>query len=141
MPHEPEFSGDPKRPLRALPNSDLVAELKSRIVNRELKEALLFDLNTGRVYSDLELESRRFLGPDAVMKIVFPMADFDADSRAHQRVTDLLFDLPDSDFSALRSVVLAETEEGLRRMIVKLESLGFSNVRERLKAEVVSSDG
>jgi hypothetical protein len=101
----------------------LVAEIKTRIVNRELKEAVLFDMNTGRIYSDLELESRRFLGLDAVMKIVFPMIAFDADSRTHCRVADLLIDLPDNDFSALRSVVQAEIQEGLSRLVARIENL------------------
>ncbi|SLN11061.1 hypothetical protein TRL7639_00056 [Falsiruegeria litorea R37] len=118
---------EPTRPLKLHANDDLVAEIKTRIVNRELKEAVLFDMSTGRIYSDLELESRRFLGLDAVMKIVFPMIAFDADSRTHCRVADLLIDLPDNDFSALRSVVQAEIQEGLSRLVVHFENLKPNN--------------
>ncbi|GAA6191172.1 hypothetical protein [Phaeobacter sp. NW0010-22] len=114
---------EPTRPLKLHANEDLVAEIKTRIVNRELKEAVLFDMSTGRIYSDLELESRRILGLGAVMKTVFPMIAFDADSRTHCRVADLLVDLPDNDFSALRSVVQAEVQEGLSRLVARIENL------------------
>ncbi len=123
MANDPEITEDIERPLKALANSDLVAEIKTRIVNGELKEALLFDTDTGRMYSDLGKEERRLFPPDAVVSLVFPMLEFDRDSSRHQKLADLLFDLSDEDFSALKSAVAAETEEGMRRLVAHLERL------------------
>lgn len=58
-------------PLQNFGNDDLVKEIKTRIANKELYETVLFDLNTGRIYSDLDTEDRRLLGTGAAMSIIF----------------------------------------------------------------------
>ncbi len=123
MPRNPETTEDHKRPLKVHANSDLVEEIKTRIMSGELKETLLFDADTCRIYSDLEMDSRRLFRPEAVMSLVFPASEFDPDSLMHQRLAKLLFDLSDEDFSTLRSAVRAETEEALRRLVAHLKSL------------------
>ncbi len=125
----------PLRPLREFENGVLVEEIKARIANRELRETVLLDLSTGRIYSDLKLEDRRLLGAGAAMRIIFPMTGFDPDSISHRRVEDVLIDLPDDDFKALRSVVRAELEEGLERLVKLSEELGANEMQEQSASE------
>lgn len=125
----------PSRPLRDFENDDLVEEIKTRIVNKELHETVLFDLSAGRIYSDLKLEDRRLLGAGAAMRIIFPMTGFDPDSISHRRVEDVLIDLPDDDFKAFRSVVRAELEEGLERLVALSEELEASEMQEQSSSE------
>lgn len=126
---------DTPRRLQDFRSDDLVNEIKARIVNRELHETVLFDLSTGRIYSDLEMEDRRLLGTGTAMRIIFPMTGFDPDSISHRRVDDILIDLPDDDFKAVRSVVRAEIEEGLQRLVKHLEELGASEMQEQAPLE------
>lgn len=125
----------PLRPLRDFENDDLVEEIKTRIVNKELHETVLFDLSAGRIYSDFEMEDRRLLGAGTAMRIVFPMTGFDPDSISHRRVEDVLIDLPDDDFKAVRSAVRAELEEGLQRLVKLSEELGASEMQEQSSPE------
>ena len=122
---------DTPRRLRDFRSDDLVNEIKARIANRELRETVLLDLSTGRIYSDFEMEDRRFLGTGTAMRIIFPMTRFDPDSMSHRRVEDVLIDLPDDDFKAVRSAVRAELEEGLQRLVKLSEELGASEMQEQ----------
>ncbi|WP_170387530.1 hypothetical protein [Ruegeria atlantica] len=114
---------DLKRRLKLYANDDLLSEVKTRIETGVLKETLLFHGATGRVYSDLGREDRRYLPPDAILRLVFPFHEFDPDSINHRNVAECLFDLPDEHFSALKSTVAAETEKGLHRLVAVLEEI------------------
>ncbi len=123
MSQDPNTNEDLKRRLELCANDDLLSEVKTRIETGVLKETLLFHGATGRVYSDLGREDRRYLPPDAILRLVFPFHEFDPDSISHQNVAECLFNLPDEHFSALKSTVATETEKGLHRLITVLEEI------------------
>ncbi|WP_170783738.1 hypothetical protein [Ruegeria lacuscaerulensis] len=121
MSKEPNTKEENKRPLKAFTSDDLVSEIKARITTGELRALLLFDGNTGRVYSDLGAENRRCFCPRDMLRMVFPFQDFNTDSAIHKRIAEFLFDLSDEDFFALKSTVAAEKEEGIRRLFARLK--------------------
>lgn len=104
-----------ERSYQHISNSDLVAELKARLDEGSLKEALLVDLSTCRLHGEFGAEPRRKMSAEAVFKCVFPIMDVNADSDEFRAVTEMLFELPDAQFSALRDAVKYETISALTK--------------------------
>ncbi len=130
MSQESKTNEDLKRRLKLYANDELLSEVKTRIETGELKETLLFHGATGRMYSDVGKEDKRLLPPDAILRLVFPLHEFDPESIRHRNVAECLFDLPDEHFSALKLTVAAETEKGLHRLIAALEEIALEQESE-----------
>lgn len=115
-----------ERSYQHISNSDIVAELKARLDEGSLKEALLVDLSTCRLYGEFGAEPRQKLSAEAVFKCVFPLFDANPDCDEFKVVTDMLFELQDEQFSALRDAVKYETIAALRSLVKRLDAIAES---------------